>query len=992
MNSKPGKVVPESRASCKVCIRLIKTITPGQVQLLPRGDGGYGPLLPIVYSFPHVCSFDMLAAVQLLRNWKWMGKGLFDRWMALNGGQYQLGVNNALLSLWHLRLEAIDTYSWPEARKDPISTSLQRYKCERHVRDHIKVLEAGSTIRENIKELNWWYPFSNIVDKQKTNVDLASVVTYACRAGMRDRVNLALRLLAVGLPNITATCSVVHAMGNPVFAKMYAMVLKDGACCMSLEGYSKYYKHISTAIRRTSRHYNGTSASLQDITGMAFWDICTGRAGYIANWKEEERKRTSTVAYLKMPYVQGSVGVATNSEYLRALRVELNIIFEQLIKPSDTWGSWYEHVMDRQTWVSSGSAGGAKLEVDGKNIRMNKHSYFETLTKEEMISWLDTEPIIEAVASDKKEMGKPRAIYGTTPINYCIMTYSMADIEKKLSRVTGIEGGLNGIDEVSAIIRRSLIVKDPLVECTMIDYADFNFQHTLAAQSLLFTAQKDRMVAIYAHKDVIKATEWCEAAMLNQVCRFPGSDEMKQIKQGMYSGVRGTNYINTILNLAYFRLGARSVSQDLGLEPVGLYNIHQGDDVWITNYSRLWAIALYNTMCASGFEFQASKQLFDVSFGEFLRVVYNAEGARGYIARALGAFVMRPVQNVDELDASEKSKGLDSQIKILYRRGLTKEACDVLWLAGVKHALSIRMPGGGGFTIPSGIAKASYLDGGLDLGPPCTMAVRRPPTAPMPTMATSSKRIASVLPTHMTDDWLVRVSERVRRPINYKAVATMLHDMNAMDSIQSQDRMMGLRRLERQMKPWLSHLDNVVSSRTEKEYLSWFKETETCYDILKIVRLIRDPRCPKVSGLRRGMIETMLAAISTSPFRDLATAMKGLGLSTIPAARIAMSLAKSSKLANEAVGLTFMVSAKCSDLVLGRILSGLRGAGSAFESILNPIILSWLTHYGTELALRQALYDQIKTSTAWDIMLDYFVNLVIHTAVSDGTLLHISHY
>lgn len=38
-------------------------------------------------------------------------------------------------------------------------------------------------------------------------------------------------------------------------------------------------------------------------------------------------------------------------------------------------------------------------------------------------------------------------------------------------------------------------------------------------------------------------------------------------------------------------------------------------------------------MNAQGYEFQASKQMFTDSWGEYLRVLYNPEGGSGYAVR-----------------------------------------------------------------------------------------------------------------------------------------------------------------------------------------------------------------------------------------------------------------------------------------------------------------------------------------------------------------------
>lgn len=310
---------------------------------------------------------------------------------------------------------------------------------------------------------------------------------------------------------------------------------------------------------------------------------------------------------------------------------------------------------------------------NGTSVSMNKHAYFEHLTTEEMTAWLDSEPRVVATASEKYEMSKARAIYGTQPIAYSIASYVLDGIEDRFHNVDGVESGLVDLDYVVAIARRLQNVrKDKRTECTMIDYSNFNYQHTLQAQSLVFELLADSPELIRYQPDKVRACRWVRDALLNQWCKFPGIRRSeKRVSQRMFSGCRGTNYINTKLNVTYYRVAKRWVEEALRVTPINALNIHQGDDVWITNESRLWAIAMYESMSASGLIFQASKQMFDVNQGEFLRVVYTAQGCQGYLARAVGTLIMKPIQNTDVVSPAERANALNSQIIILLRRGFT---------------------------------------------------------------------------------------------------------------------------------------------------------------------------------------------------------------------------------------------------------------------------------------------------------------------------------
>nr|UUV42410.1 MAG: RNA dependent RNA polymerase [Enontekio totivirus 3] len=414
----------------------------------------------------------------------------------------------------------------------------------------------------------------------------------------------------------------------------------------------------------------------------------------------------------------------------------------EMVVSANSKRSFKEFCMMRQSWMSSGSTGGAKVNLtDGTTIRVNKHAYFEGVSVQEMLSWLKDEPKISAVGSEKFEMGKGRPIYGTKPPDYVITSYCISDVEEVMYNVEGIESGLLGIDTTNAVVKRLLAVKEGGTESTMVDYADFNYQHTLDAQSLLFDSLSKRLSSLGAHPDKVEAAKWVAKGMLNQWCKFPKNPKLElRITQGMFSGCRATNFNNTLLNVAYYRYARDWVSTNLKLLPIDLLNVHQGDDVWITNKSRLWAIALFNVMQASGLIFQPSKQLFDVQKGEFLRVVYTNQGCNGYAGRAINTLIVKPVQSVEVVGPAERASAISDQIQILYRRGMTLQGTSLLWDAVVPYAATSEFPNGV-FSIPVPFLKMRFDCNGLDIGAPMTMAEKSQSVASIPIMNLRSRTL-----------------------------------------------------------------------------------------------------------------------------------------------------------------------------------------------------------------------------------------------------------
>lgn len=188
----------------------------------------------------------------------------------------------------------------------------------------------------------------------------------------------------------------------------------------------------------------------------------------------------------------------------------------------------------------------------------------------------------------------------------------------------------------------------------MLDYANFNRQHTPYAQFCVFNSFAKYGARHNYHADWVQANEWVAAAKYNMLFTLPHDHKKHKVKQGLFSGTRSTDLLNTVLNIAYFRLACKYVSAQYGLQPRALYNVHQGDDVWTSNTNKLWSRVLYYTMNSMGFVFQEKKQMFGNGAGEYLRVMYRQGKAYGYTQRCLVNYTLRQVQDdmVEDLHAA----------------------------------------------------------------------------------------------------------------------------------------------------------------------------------------------------------------------------------------------------------------------------------------------------------------------------------------------------
>nr|QUS52816.1 RNA-directed RNA polymerase [Mute swan feces associated toti-like virus 1] len=906
--------------------------------------------------------------------------------MEANVPTYNLAGLSKAMGLWNDRKAFISVAEWPSASdfKDEAYVSFKR--CKYHKTWHAQLRRVPKS-RSHIKTLNMCYPFSCDVDKRHTNMDLTSFVFQACRVGLIDKVNRALRFCPLGRYNITATAIAVMTCGTEASEKMLSLWERDRACCLSMKTYPKYCQSIGTALRRNAKWFDRTALSALEVSHLAYWDLPIGRHLNVSDWPEEARKRNEDVTHIKDPWTGGHIYNEIQAECVDILR--------PAVVGTRAWMSWKEFCDQRQNWVSSGSSGGAKFVVDGEVLHLKKRAYFDSITTSEMMKWLYSAPIIQAKGSEKYEMGKARPIYGTQPLDYAIMAYVIQPIEARMSRIEGVEQGLTGFDEMAAMKRRAVLVDDPYVECTMVDYADFNFQHTPRAQAEVFRALLILLKETgHSETDLLTATKWCADALENQWSYFPHQKENVKINQGLFSGVRGTNFINTVLNIAYFNVAARKVKERLGLRPIDLYHLHLGDDVWLSNRSRLWAGALYTVMLAMGFEMRASKQLFDRAVGEFLRVRYVQGDARGYLMRAVGTTLMRPVQSEELGLPHEMAVGLNNQVQLLVRRGLDLKTAGAVWWGTVKHALSIPMPRGGGISIPMAAVMRSVSDGGLDLGPPGTVAMPATRIAPLPVAALTLDELASELPSHMSEAWLDVVSSQIKTKFNRAAVNRALHVANVSGSQRPIDKVLNRRQVERSVKKWMKNSTLGSVGRV-------YQELNPKNSMLPSGKVALRGALQTLRGVTKDMknysskpstLATIAQAVAASPFKDVSTARRALGVGVLEAVRVCLSLCPNKGLAASASSVVEHLSSDMSPEIAREVIGGMEPFGSSYNCLLHPVLLSWLLSRADDLAYLDGCDMRLKNVEDWRSLVRQWRDACISVAIDDKQLISMSKY
>lgn len=581
----------------------------------------------------------------------------------------------------------------------------------------------------------------------------------------------------IGSPQTFVITVLIARLGCRDTDKFWEYVVRNQLLLLPIERLRPCFKLASNVMRRCFLLPDGAPLTGVEVAASAYWEMSTGRSLMLADVENEKANRTHAPAHFSVSQLDGGqlswrdepvAYPERDAAFYKQLETELTGIMQKLLPNSGMDESMHDFLMRRHEWTASGSAAGAKVIVEGRTFKANKRTLLESKSAAEWEGIIRAKPPEEfATFSNKFEPGKERALYGVEPLHYIISSYVTKGMEERIRLVDGGEKGLTGIEQLQAEHAKERLARDKWVHCAMIDYADFNIQHTVEAQVLMYRAMRNAARKRSVHPDWERYVQWMMQAKRNMVIDFStaGSNQPSRLRatMGMFSGTRSTDLLNTTLNMSYFEVARKWVKKLFDLEPKALHHVHQGDDVWISNESIAWSVALYYVMNNMGCRFQKMKQLFGRECGEFLRVLYTRHGGRGFLARSLASFVLKQLQSQQDLDSVNVLKGLCSNIALLQRRGLSEQVAVMLHNIVTAYYGRIRAypKDRNAMRIPPAILYAPSTSGGIGVSPPGTFATTEVHLPRFPVFGKSLPNEMRGIESCMSRDWISHVSEKL---------------------------------------------------------------------------------------------------------------------------------------------------------------------------------------------------------------------------------------
>jgi hypothetical protein len=279
----------------------------------------------------------------------------------------------------------------------------------------------------------------------------------------------------------------------------------------------------------------------------------------------------------------------------------------------------------RWVWCVNGAHGRALEQHEAKwavstiEKRIHRKVFSENTKLNPVLEWSG---VSYFSASQKLESGKSRALFAGDSATYVAFNHLLSPVEKAWRGERCILDP--GKDGMAGMVRRVQRLRSGASVNVMLDYDDFNSQHTLRSMQIVF----EELCALTRYPEAL-AAKIVKSFVRGRV--FVGGVDMGYSKGTLMSGHRATSFINTVLNEAYIAVAAPMLYE--------CKSMHVGDDVFIAAHDMAQAAALLDAIGKSEFRLNPMKQSVGVHTAEFLRLAMGETCARGYVCRSIAAVV-----------------------------------------------------------------------------------------------------------------------------------------------------------------------------------------------------------------------------------------------------------------------------------------------------------------------------------------------------------------
>jgi len=489
---------------------------------------------------------------------------------------------------------------------------------------------------------------------------------------------------------------------------------------VGFKNWSKVMKQLHSYIR-TSRYFMNISITERERQSLMYMDLLVGRNEYTIDELAEVRVRSADTFDTRHLSFDPYLKVYTNKQYKEDFAEALDHAYMRVkCNPRKVnFSSFKDFYARRATWVTKGGLVSNKLPAWAKKYsasvfesvsnvvteiegRHNKKSLFETRELFEIMVGTNRENFNVTKTMIKYETGrKDRTLLPGSLMHFIVFCYVLVLAEKQ-EQVGSVRSGGMSDGDVRFFDRK---MSHGLFHI-LYDWADFNEQHSVFEMQAVI---KKLTEVVPAPTDYVM---FCDAIISGfmHMRLEDRTGKVHKLMRGLYSGWRGTTYLNCVLNFVYVYVGLRCVERVWGYTAVLMVD-HGGDDLDLIVSDPNVMTVFMQVMDKMLFKANPWKQMFGKR-SEFFRNTISGHTVYASPTRALSAFIAGDWEGAGRATVRERVTGLLDQIGKLRRRGVDEEMCQGFAMATVAHWCKVK-DGDEWTALPKTVIHGQESQGGL---------------------------------------------------------------------------------------------------------------------------------------------------------------------------------------------------------------------------------------------------------------------------------------
>lgn len=532
------------------------------------------------------------------------------------------------------------------------------------------------------------FPYVGTKMQTRTNINVQRLVK-GCDIFVNDKV-YDLATSHVGRPNnfVTAVLTYWIGLGDNMKGSEILFKLLGVSYFHWVETFKVFHNLI-----RVSKFFMNTEIDEKERQSLMYINLLVGKEDAEADWKKEIDDRTCDDPSPEHRSYNKELGLWTKTQYWKDFTVALDEAYMRMgVKSDVSIENYDDFYKNRYNWLTKGSivyndldSSMKKYTVDLINevgevvnrtqTRHNKKSLFEVMDAiNEMETPFELMNLTKMVTKMDECGHAKRALFPGSLMHYMIFCYVLYFAEKQ-GQVANVRLNATPDDDISYF--ETKMTGD--IPRLLFDWTNFNAYHSMDEMAMVIDRLGDVVNGPSDYKYFCRAIA---ELMYNMVFEDPEKNR-HHLNRGLYSGWRGTTWINTVLNAVYVKTAEMSYIKMYDEEPFR-YVDGGGDDLDAGLNNRYQGMRMLSVMKSMNFQSKEIKQMVDDK-SEFFRITIDSKGAYASATRALAMFVNGKWEGSGQVPIQERIVAILDQIGKIVRRGFDNEFANSLAVICLSH-------------------------------------------------------------------------------------------------------------------------------------------------------------------------------------------------------------------------------------------------------------------------------------------------------------------